>query len=104
MVFCYHSSNRQTLHFGPVVRDLRSPDSRSMIVGTKGKAVTCLGFDLIIQELLFKLGQSIIGAVVVQIQRVEDIPEEGKTMASSLLMISLKTGRLKLAQDTCTVG
>ena len=104
MVFCYHSSNRQTLHFGPVVRDLRSPDSRSMTVGTKGKAVTCLGFDLIIQELLFKLGQSIIGAVVVQIQRVEDIPEEGKTMASSLLMISLKTGRLKLAQETCTVG
>ena len=73
-------------------------------MGTKGKAVTCLGFDLIIQELLFKLGQSIVGAVVVQIHRVEDIPEEGKTPASSLLMISLKAGRLKLAQETCTIG
>ena len=75
-----------------------------MIVGTKGKAVTCLGFYLIIQELLFKLGQSIVGAVVVQIQRIEDIPEEGKTTASSLLMVSLKAGRLKCAQETCTVG
>lgn len=75
-----------------------------MTVGTKGKAVTCLGFDLIVQELLFKLGQSIVGAVVVQIQRVEDIPEEGKTTASSLLMISLKAGRLKLAQETRTAG
>lgn len=104
MVFRYHSSNRQTFHSGPVVRDLKSPDSQSMIVGTKEKAVTCLSFDLIIQELLFKLGQSIVGAVIVQIQRIEDIPEEAKTTASSLLTVSLKAGRLKRAQETCTVG
>lgn len=66
---------------------------------TKGEAVTCLSFDLIVQELLLKLGQSIVGAVVVQIQWVEDVPEEGKTMAGSLLMISLTAGRFQLVQE-----
>lgn len=78
-------------------RDLRSPDSWNTIRRTKGEAITCLSFDLIVQELLFKLSQSIVGAVVVQIQRVEDVSEEGKTTASSSLMISLKAGRFKLA-------
>ena len=46
------------------------------------KHVTCLGLDLIIQELLFELGQRIVSAVVVQIQWVEDVPIEEKTMAA----------------------
>lgn len=55
--------------------------------------VTCLSFNLIIQELLFKLGQSIVGAVIVQVQRVEDVPEERKAETSSLL-INLKASGL----------
>lgn len=77
----------------PTAKNLKSLDSQNEISGTKRDFVTCLGFDLVVQELLFKLGQSIVGAVIVQIQRVEDVPEEGKTTAGSLLIVSVKVGR-----------
>lgn len=100
MAFCYSSQNGlRPPDFVPTARDRKSPASWNKIMKTKGEAVTCLSFDLIVQELLLKLGQSIVGAVVVQIQWVEDVPEEGKTMAGSLLMISLTAGRFQLAQE-----
>lgn len=66
-----------------IAKDWKSPEFGTRLKEQKEKHVTCLSFDLIVQELLFKLGQSIVGAVVVQIQRVEDIPEEGKTQPAA---------------------
>lgn len=70
-----------------------SKDLVCQLVDKLIKTQVHLGFDLVVQELLFKLGQSIVGAVIVQIQRVEDVPEEGKTTAGSLLIVSVKVGR-----------
>lgn len=105
MVFCYCSLNG--LRHPTLCQQLKL--CKAQPLGTrlqeqKEKRVTCLGFDLIVQELLFKLGQSIVGAVIVQIQRVEDVPEEGKTTASSLLIISLSAGRFVPAWDIGSGG
>ena len=39
------------------------------------KAQVDLGFNLVVQKLLFEDGQRVVGAVVVQVQRVEDAPK-----------------------------
>lgn len=62
----------------PMANDLRSPASRNEATRAKGGQATCLGFYLIVQELLFELGQGVVGAVIVQVQWVEDIPEGEK--------------------------
>lgn len=66
-----------------IAKDWKSLEFGTRLKEQKEKHITCLRFYLIVQELLFKLGQSIVGAVVVQIQRVEDIPEEGKTQPAA---------------------
>ena len=38
------------------------------------KAQVDLGINLVVQKLLFEDGQRVVGAVVVQVQRVEDAP------------------------------
>lgn len=54
--------------------------------------VTCLGFNLIIEELLFELGESVVGAVVVQIQGVEDIPGREHKCHGGQVTLAWKTG------------
>lgn len=51
--------------------------SQTLLGDRRKEGSTCLGFDLIVQELLFELGESVVGAVVVQIQGVEDVPVKG---------------------------
>lgn len=84
MVFCYSSPSR--LRYHTLGRQLKIQKVQTL--GTKRqeqkeKHITCLGLNLIVQELLLELGQSIVGAVVVQIQRVEDVPEEGETVPAA---------------------
>ena len=51
-------------------------DLLAQLVDELVEAEVDLGLDLVVQELLLEDGQRVVGAVVVQVQRVEDAPSD----------------------------
>ena len=58
-------------------------DLFAQLVDELVEAEVDLGLDLVVQELLLEDGQRVVGAVVVQVQRVEDAPKMEQKLVRS---------------------